>query len=53
MSPLPASPTTAPALMSFLDPYSANRRISLLTGLRVLLWGLILGGAWLLWLWLS
>jgi hypothetical protein len=39
--------------MSFLDPYSANRRFSLLTGVRVLLWGLILGVGWLIWWWLS
>jgi hypothetical protein len=39
--------------MSFLDPYDKNRRISLLSMMRILTWGLILGVGWLLWWWLA
>lgn len=39
--------------MSFLDPYSKNRRISLLTWARLVVWSLILGVGWLLWWWLG
>ena len=35
--------------MSFLDPYEKNRLVSWFTALRLLLWGLILGIAWLIW----
>jgi hypothetical protein len=39
--------------MSFLDPYERNRRISLLTWMRLAAWGLILSVAGLLWWWLG
>jgi cytoskeletal protein RodZ len=35
--------------MSFLDPYEKNRRISLITWLRLLIWLFILGVAALGW----
>ena len=39
--------------MSFLDPYEKNRRISLITGLRLLVWGILLGLGGLIWWLLS
>jgi hypothetical protein len=39
--------------MSFLDPYEKNRRISLLTAMRLLVWGLILLAGWGVWRWLA
>ena len=35
--------------MSFLDPYEKNRGVSLLTGLRILVWTLLLGLSALAW----
>lgn len=35
--------------MSFLDPYESNRRISLITWLRLLVWAIILGLGALSW----
>ena len=35
--------------MSFLDPYEKNRRISLITGLRLLVWGVLLALGALVW----
>lgn len=39
--------------MSFLDPYERNRRISLITWLRLGFWTLVLGVGALLWWWLG
>ncbi len=39
--------------MSFLDPYEKNRRVSLLTLMRLAVWAALLGVGWLLWWWLG
>ena len=36
-------------IVSFLDPYEKNRRVSLITWLRILVWAILLGIAWLVW----
>jgi hypothetical protein len=48
--PAGAAPLAAPRV-SFLDPYAANRRVSLITWLRLLVWLAILGLGGLLWWW--
>ena len=43
----------ATRVVSFLDPYEKNRRVSLLTIMRLAVWAVILGLGWLVWWWLG